>query len=88
MLRKIKEAERAKPLGSVLRSAREPNGGERLLTERDTANLLRLSSSWLAKARVKGDGPPYVKLGRSVRYLESALVEWMKSHQRLSTNGQ
>jgi hypothetical protein len=44
MPRKIEEAERAKPFGSVLRLAQEPNGGERLLTERETANLLRLST--------------------------------------------
>ena len=59
---------------------------ERLLTVRDAANVLRLSESWLAKARMRGDGPPYVKFGRSIRYLESALVEWMKSHLRLSTS--
>jgi hypothetical protein len=37
-------------------------GFERLLTARDAANLLRLSPSWLAKARMRGDGPPYAKL--------------------------
>ena len=41
---------------------------ERLLTERDAADLLRVSRSWLAKARMRGDGPPYVKVGRSIRY--------------------
>ena len=25
---------------------------------------------------MRGDGPPYVKLGRSVRYGESALAKW------------
>jgi predicted DNA-binding transcriptional regulator AlpA len=60
---------------------------ERLLTARDAANLLRLSSSWLAKARMRGDGPPYIKPGtRSVRYAEAALLQWMKSRQRLSTS--
>ena len=59
---------------------------ERLLTARDAANLLRLSSSWLAKARMRGDGPPYIKLGRSIRYSETALLLWMRAHQRLSTS--
>jgi predicted DNA-binding transcriptional regulator AlpA len=87
MSRKIEEAEQAKPpLQSNLRSAREPNFCERLLTARETANFLRLSSSWLAKARMRGDGPPYVKLGRAIRYRESALVQWMKSRVRLSTS--
>ena len=62
--------------------------GERLLTPREAANLLRLSLSWLAKARMRGDGPPYVKLGRAIRYREGALVQWMKSRLRLSTSEQ
>jgi predicted DNA-binding transcriptional regulator AlpA len=61
---------------------------ERLLTAREAANLLRLSSSWLAKARMRGDGPPYIKLGRSIRYSETALLLWMRAHQRLSTSQQ
>jgi predicted DNA-binding transcriptional regulator AlpA len=74
------------PLESILKSARELNCRERLLTARDAANLLRLSPSWLAKARMRGDGPPYAKLGRSIRYSEGALVQWMKSRLRLSTS--
>jgi predicted DNA-binding transcriptional regulator AlpA len=61
-------------------------GFERLLTARDTANLLRLSASWLAKARMRGDGPPYVKLGRSIRYTEAGILEWMRSRRRFSTS--
>jgi predicted DNA-binding transcriptional regulator AlpA len=63
-------------------------GFERLLTSRDAASFLRLSQSWLAKARMRGDGPPYVKIGRSIRYRETALVQWLKSKQRLSTTKQ
>jgi predicted DNA-binding transcriptional regulator AlpA len=59
-----------------------------LLTPTDAAKVLKVSPSWLAKARMRGDGPAYFKLGRSVRYPESALVEWMKSRRRLSTSEQ
>ncbi|MGA7609581.1 MAG: helix-turn-helix domain-containing protein [Xanthobacteraceae bacterium] len=59
---------------------------EHLFTAREAADFLRLSLSWLAKARMRGDGPPYVKLGRSVRYREGALVQWLKSRARLSTS--
>ena len=87
MPRKIDEAEQAKPpLGSVLKSARELGSAELLLPPKDAANFLRVSVSFLAKARMRGDGPPYVKLGRSVRYRESDLVHWMKSRLRLSTS--
>ena len=52
----------------------------------ETAAFLRVSLSWLAKARMRGDGPPYVKIGRAIRYLESALQQWMKSQIHLSTS--
>jgi predicted DNA-binding transcriptional regulator AlpA len=82
-----KEAGRAEPpLESTVRSARELNCRERLLTAKEAANFLHLSESWLAKGRMRGDGPPYVKLGRAIRYSEDALVQWMKSRQRLSTS--
>ena len=46
-------------------TSKTTTGFERLLTTRDAAAFLRLSQSWLAKARMRGDGPPYVKIGRS-----------------------
>jgi predicted DNA-binding transcriptional regulator AlpA len=87
MPRKIEEAKRTEPpRESIRKPVRELNGRDRLLTARDAADLLRLSPSWLAKARMRGDGPPYVKLGRSIRYGEGALQQWMKSCLRLSTS--
>jgi hypothetical protein len=59
-----------------------------LLTPKDAAALLKVSLSWLAKARMRGDGPPFIKIGRAIRYAEAALVQWMKSRQRLSTSEQ
>jgi predicted DNA-binding transcriptional regulator AlpA len=79
MPREIEKGDRAKSLEDF-------NGRDRLLTTKETAKLLRLSPSWLAKARMRGDGPPYVKLGRSVRYDEGVLAQWMKSRLRLSTS--
>ena len=62
-------------------------GFERWLTPKEAGDFLRVSLSWLAKARMRGDGPPYVKLpGRSIRYSETALLLWMRAHQRLSTS--
>jgi predicted DNA-binding transcriptional regulator AlpA len=59
-----------------------------LLTAADAAKILNLSTSWLAKARMDGMGPPYTKLGRAVRYSETSLLQWLKSRQRLSTSEQ
>ena len=70
------------------RRIEEDERAERLLTAKDASNLLRLSESWLAKARMRGDGPPYVKLGRAIRYREGALLQWLRSRQRLSTSEQ
>jgi predicted DNA-binding transcriptional regulator AlpA len=67
--------------------SRKIEQAERLLTAKDAANFLRLSPSWLAKARGRGDGPPYMKLGRCIRYGEGALLQWTKSRVRLSTSG-
>jgi predicted DNA-binding transcriptional regulator AlpA len=67
-------------------NADEQNSRERLFTPNEAADFLRVSESWLAKARMRGDGPPYVKIGRSIRYPESALLQWMKSHLQLSTS--
>jgi excisionase family DNA binding protein len=59
-----------------------------LLTAKEAAVYLKASESFLAKARMRGDGPPYIKVGRSIRYSEAALQQWMKSRQRLSTSEQ
>jgi predicted DNA-binding transcriptional regulator AlpA len=57
-----------------------------LLTPQEVAARLKVSVSWLAKARMRGDGPPYVLIGRSIRYPEADLIQWMRSQRRLSTS--
>jgi len=59
-----------------------------LLSPTEAGRLLKVSLSWLAKARMTGDGPPYIRIGRSIRYSEAALLQWLKSRQRLSTSEQ
>jgi predicted DNA-binding transcriptional regulator AlpA len=59
-----------------------------LLTPKEAAKVLKVSLSWLAKARMRGDGPPHIKLGKPIRYAEAALLQWMKSRQRMSTSEQ
>ena len=57
-----------------------------ILTPKQAAAVLNLSTSWLAKQRLKGGGPPYIKMGGAVRYNATTLQEWMKGKQRLSTS--
>ena len=56
-----------------------------LLTPKEAAGFLRLSESFLAKARMRGDGPRYRKLSRSVRYLKADLLVWLKACAKTST---
>jgi predicted DNA-binding transcriptional regulator AlpA len=58
-----------------------------ILTPKQAASLLNMSTSWLAKQRLKGDGPAYIKMGGAVRYSANVLQDWMKAKQRLSTSG-
>lgn len=51
---------------------------DRLLKEVDAALILATSSKTLNDWRCKGKGPRFVKLGRSVRYRESDLNEYIK----------
>ena len=66
--------------------AKTDAGIERLLTPKETALLLRVSLSWLAKSRMRGDGPVFIRVGRAIRYSEVSVSQWMKSNRRTSTS--
>jgi hypothetical protein len=51
-----------------------------MLTPAETARILKVSESWLAKARMRGAGPPFMHVGRSVRYFP--LRQWMEAQRR------
>ncbi len=55
-----------------------------VLTPQDAAGVLKVSISFLAKARMKGDGPAYIRIGRSIRYREEDLIAWMNTRRRSS----
>jgi predicted DNA-binding transcriptional regulator AlpA len=57
-----------------------------MLEPKEAAAILKVSLSWLAKARMSGEGPAFAKIGRSVRYSDADLLQWMKSRRRLSTS--
>jgi predicted DNA-binding transcriptional regulator AlpA len=52
----------------------------------EVAKRLDISVSFLNKARLYGDGPPYVKIGRNVRYDWPETLEWARSKTRSSTS--
>ncbi len=58
------------------------------LDEKVAAKYVGMSISFLRRARCEGapggrtPGPPYVKIGRSVRYLVSDLDQWLQEHRQ------
>jgi hypothetical protein len=57
-----------------------------LLTPKDAARLLKLSTRTLERFRVSGDGPAFSKLGGRVRYEQARVLEWVKARSRSSTS--
>jgi excisionase family DNA binding protein len=52
----------------------------RLLTEREAANLLSISSRTLQAWRSNGGGPTFVRVGRVIRYRRSDLIAWIEKN--------
>lgn len=59
---------------------------DRLIKPIEAAHFLGLSRSWLAKLRLTGDGPQYVKVGRQVRYRRTDLLRWVEKSLHHSTS--
>jgi len=55
------------------------------LTTPEAARLTGMSPAWFDRARWEGNGPPYVKIARAVRYPVDELHQWMRSRLRAST---
>ena len=56
--------------------------------EKTAAALTGVSVSSLQKMRMRGDGPPYAKMGQRVRYQPDALRRWVEQHVVRSTSEQ
>jgi predicted DNA-binding transcriptional regulator AlpA len=52
----------------------------------EAAKLTGLSISRLAKLRLYGEGPSYLKIGRSILYEPKALEAWLSERSRRSTS--
>lgn len=51
---------------------------EEMLTTAEAARLTKMSCAWFERKRWEGEGPPYYRAGRAVRYMRSELLEWWK----------
>ncbi len=66
--------------------AREHNEQQQFLTERETANLLRVSARTLQRWRLTGDGPPFCAFGGRRLYARADLMSWALTQRRRSTS--
>ena len=57
-----------------------------LVPERDAASYLHMAVPTLRKWRVFGDGPPFYKLGRNIRYDIADLDAWIAARRYTSTS--
>jgi excisionase family DNA binding protein len=48
-----------------------------LLTRAEIASALSVTRDYLDHAARRGEGPPYIKFGRLIRYDRSAVSEWL-----------
>ena len=58
---------------------------DELLEPEEVSRLVRRSVGWLAKARVTGLGPRFLKVGGKVLYRRSAVETWLAGCERSST---
>jgi predicted DNA-binding transcriptional regulator AlpA len=59
---------------------------DRLMTVVETAAYLRVSKSYLDKARLSGDGPRFIKIGRKIVYRVIDVDDWLQQRQFHSTS--
>lgn len=57
----------------------------RLWDQDDLAHFTGLSLDQIKKLRTSGDGPPYFKLGRQIRYSPAKVSAWLQTKEQEST---
>ncbi|MBV9497464.1 MAG: type IV secretion system DNA-binding domain-containing protein [Acidobacteria bacterium] len=94
-LRLLRPTELAAFLDQVQGRAKVPTSSPKVRSERtervrlpaaDAAPYLGLAVQTLAKFRVTGESPPYIKVGRSVFYEKVELDKWLDERRRRSTS--
>lgn len=71
---------------TVMSDQKDLEMAPKYLSSFETAEHLRVSMSWLAKSRLSGDGPPFIKAGRTVLYDVADIEAWAQKLKRKSTS--
>lgn len=72
----IEKSKKQKSFGSL----------KRLLKEDEAADCLGVVQKTLQAWRAQGKGPKFLKIGRSIRYSEDSLIEFMSTSEHRSTS--
>ena len=59
---------------------------EKLVPEKQLAKMIGMSVSWVRHKRMTGDGIPFIKIGRSVRYNPEVIANYLRQNMRLHTS--
>jgi len=57
-----------------------PHPPSQSLKEGDAALYINTTVAYLRRRRLMGGGPPFVRLGRMIRYRIQDLDEWLEAH--------
>ena len=58
----------------------------KLLNQKEVASIIRKSEAWLERQRWLGEGIPYRKIGRSVRYQEDDILSFLEEQPKIKTH--
>lgn len=67
------------------------NINQRALSEQEASIYIGMSRSFLRQSRMEGNlsgrtpAPPFIKIGRSIRYLKDDLDYWLESFKKSSS---
>jgi predicted DNA-binding transcriptional regulator AlpA len=69
------------------RNKMAPENNRSPLNEREAAEYIGMSTSYLRCSRMRGatkctDAPPFVRIGKSIRYLPRDLDAWLESRRQ------
>lgn len=62
------------------------NSNPQLLSPDQAALRLRVATNTLAKWRVSGEGPDFIKIGSRVFYEQGDLFDWIEAQKRSNTS--
>ena len=57
-------------------------GAQVWLSTRDAAAYMGVSAAFLEIARHRGEGPPYTRVNRAIRYSRAELDAWLRDKKR------